>query len=341
MYFTPHLITRNSAGSITDLRSPKLWGPDVVIVPRGACSFRRVDLKSSGRNALQAARLRARKEVLPHEDKLRIVKDYRGLGAGIWSYASDIKAAARSLPESLARKPLDNGVRLVKCLEGLEGQVWAENSLVASRWWPSAPSPRQWQTFLMAAPVDEDALGMPAPIDVPFRKNFPIFDMDVEQAADLFSPAKLAFSGGIIGVCVMLYMGAQYMRYGNSLRSAQSQIAHMTESAGEILSQRRRALGNMEAARRFDVLGDPAIVLRGFDGLAQTLKGQGFYLRAVRIQDGEIEARVVGDISLNGPKFVERLEASPVLSAVSVTVGGDDILIIRAALGAQSQGAQP
>ncbi|PHR93586.1 MAG: hypothetical protein COA69_02810 [Robiginitomaculum sp.] len=312
-------------------------------MPRGQCSFRRVDLKSTGRNAILAARLRAYKEVLPHEDKVRVVKDQTGLGAGVWSYGStptqrDPDAIGASLPESLARQPLDNGVRLVSCFEGVEGQVWAGRSLVASRWWSSDPSARQWQTFLRAAPLESELetltgdMPQPKPEQVPFRSDLPLFEIDAERAVILFSPKKIALAGSFVGACIFLYLGTQYVRHTATLVGAARKMEHMSEATAQILSQRRRALANMSTARRSDVLGDVGRVLNGLDSLSQTLAGQGFVLRSVQVRDGEFEARIIGDTSLNGPGFVEKLEASVALQQVNVTPENNSVLHIRAQL---------
>lgn len=346
MYFTPRLISHNSTGQLVTLRSPILWGPDVYVVPRGQCSFRRVDLKSTGRNAMLAARLRAYKEVLPHEDKVRVVKDQNGLGGGVWSYGStstrrDPDANGASLPESLARQPLDNGVRLVSCFEGVEGQVWSGRSLVASRWWSSEPSARQWQAFLRAAPLELELealaggggdMPQPKPEQVPFRSDLPLFDIDAERAVILFSPKKIALAGSFVGACIFLYLGAQYVRHTATLVSAERKMEHMSEETAQILSQRRRALANMSVARRPDVLGDVGMVLNGLDSLSQTLAGQDFVLRSVQVRDGEFEARIIGDTGLNGPGFVEKLEASAALQQVSVTPENNSVLHISAQL---------
>jgi hypothetical protein len=46
---------------------------------------------------------------------------------------------AHAIPESALFSPLENGVRLISCLDGVEAQFWKNNELHASRWWQQSP----------------------------------------------------------------------------------------------------------------------------------------------------------------------------------------------------------
>ena len=344
MYFSPHLILHNSEGQNINLSAPKIWGPDVCIVPRARCSFRRVSLKVKGRNALLAAKLQASKEALPHENELRLVADREGLGAGIWTYGTryidGINAKnLRSLPESLIYIEMEQGVRLVQCCEGLEGQIWADSCLVASRWWPTEPHERQWQSFLRAAEFGNgqeiELQEKPAPVKLPYRKNIPLFDMDIKRAQLVFSPLKLSIGCGLVFGCAFAYSGAQYVRYKSGLAGIESKIAKISEEAELVLSHRRRALVNINVARQFGVIGDPVMILSGLDSLSQTLSDYELVLTSVTVADREFTAYVKGDVSVNGPEFVRRLESMPALSEVSVAEGGRGTLKVTAQLARQ------
>ncbi|MBL4591752.1 MAG: hypothetical protein JKY96_07310 [Phycisphaerales bacterium] len=294
---------------------------------------------------MQAARLRAFKEILPHENKVRIVRDDRGLGIGVWSYGNaDMQngppSNRRTLPESLIYQRMESGVRIVSCLDGVEGQIWAGRSLVASRWWSSVPTARQWQVFLRASPDEIDDLSQPAPVHVALRTDIPLFDLDPERLAVTFSPQEIMRMAGMVGACAFLYLGAQYVRHASTLAGTERKIDKLSVSTAHILSQKRRALANMAASERFEVLGDPAMVLNGLDSLSQTLAGQDFKVKLVQVRGGEFKARVEGDIAINGPEFVAKLEASVALSKVNVVSMGEEVLIVSADLEPVEQIAQ-
>src|SRR5690606_21704631 len=62
----------------------------------------------------------------------------------------------------------EDGAELLALAHGVEGRVWRQGRLVASRWWPAQPDPGAWRTFLRsagAATAADDP--MPAPLSAP------------------------------------------------------------------------------------------------------------------------------------------------------------------------------
>jgi hypothetical protein len=59
-------------------------------------------------------------------------------------------------PETFLREPppARDGLRVVKCLEGVEAQVWRDAALRATRWWPQAPDPEEAQGWLRSLGAD-------------------------------------------------------------------------------------------------------------------------------------------------------------------------------------------
>jgi len=60
------------------------------------------------------------------------------------------------VPETVLHPRLPTeGVQLVHCLEGVEGQIWQHGGLKGSRWWPHAPKAEQWYHFQRAHSLAE------------------------------------------------------------------------------------------------------------------------------------------------------------------------------------------
>ena len=57
------------------------------------------------------------------------------------------------------------GVRLLICRNGLEGQVWRDNVLLASRWWSKVPESSQWLAFTRSAGISQD-MQQPEPMQL-------------------------------------------------------------------------------------------------------------------------------------------------------------------------------
>ena len=84
------------------------------------------------------------------EGALAIAWDAAAARAALDTAELDAKDV-RLVPEVLLREPIDDGVRLIDGIDGVEAQRWQQRVLVASRWWPEAPSASEWRNFLHAA----------------------------------------------------------------------------------------------------------------------------------------------------------------------------------------------
>ena len=138
MLLKPHLFALSKEHRKEILQSGGLIGPKICIIPRSECTFRRMRLKGSGKSARQAVLMKVRKEALSQETQFHIIEDTTSDAAGIWSYSqptlnlnTDMNVyVGRTLPETIARQPLEHGVRLVNTLTGVEGQIWQDLSLI-------------------------------------------------------------------------------------------------------------------------------------------------------------------------------------------------------------------
>jgi hypothetical protein len=105
-------------------------------------------------------------------DVLAWIWDAERVGAALQEHNLN-PARVRVLPESLLHPPLGDAVALRACLEGVEGQVWREGGLAASRWWPRPPEPAEWIGFQRDAGVAPEAQvrGVPAPLEAPWLEQ--------------------------------------------------------------------------------------------------------------------------------------------------------------------------
>lgn len=63
----------------------------------------------------------------------------------------------RVWPETLLLAPRPDGPALQRCSLGVEGQVWRDGQLRASRWWPQAPDAAAWRNFQRSGGVPAHA----------------------------------------------------------------------------------------------------------------------------------------------------------------------------------------
>jgi hypothetical protein len=141
------------------------------VVPRAECQYRRMDFASlASRQRPAAARIAARRMDPRPGAALHIA--WTGPVAHAWSWTGSAPGIATGqagwIPESLLRAPpAGDGVRIVRQVDGFEGQHWRDGRLQASQWWQALPATDAWHRFVRAAGLGLDAIGMgvPAPVD--------------------------------------------------------------------------------------------------------------------------------------------------------------------------------
>ena len=72
--------------------------------------------------------------------------DAQRVEKGILSSKLQLKGTS-IVPETLLHRRQSQGAYLVACLEGYEGQVWRDDSINSSRWWPEPPATNEWINF--------------------------------------------------------------------------------------------------------------------------------------------------------------------------------------------------
>ncbi len=203
--FSPRRRWIDATGTVLDAGGP--LGPKEAVLPRSRATHRRFDFR-----ALPSARRRAALDLAvrhgapvpgsPHACR------WQGGVAHVWSpielldLEPDVVLVAES---SLVAAPASDGVRLVALRDGFEGQAWVDGQLIASRWWPDAPTDEAWQRFLRAA-------GRPIEGGTPAIESFVLSHTPWGEPHGrvAWSPAQLESAGWrVVAVLVALVVGWQ------------------------------------------------------------------------------------------------------------------------------------
>ncbi|NNM51350.1 MAG: hypothetical protein HKM02_03885 [Pseudomonadales bacterium] len=142
-------------GSLQLQRAGK--GKTIIILARSLCQFMCINLTkipSSSRRGMMD--LQVRKES-PFE-RTGHVMVWQAQHTLVWSWdLQRVEDALRAadidphkvvcIPESLFYPADEQGLRLLACQEGFEGQFWSDSVLMHSRWWSNPPSPHEWALF--------------------------------------------------------------------------------------------------------------------------------------------------------------------------------------------------
>jgi hypothetical protein len=226
------------------------------------------------------------------------------------------------IPESALRAPLEEGVRLVECTQGVEAQHWHGSSLLASRWWPAPPAPPDIQEFLqdLSGPPPE---GTHALAPLPFA-------LEHAPALTLSQPPGTALGGGRVesfayaALCLALglpalWMGAWEWQLRASGEKVRLELSQVSSASRE--QQAARALA-LQAASEWRVIAD----LQRFPGPLQQLSAlasalpdtSGASLREWDFSEGKARALFAFPApDVSGEEYVKAFERSGIFSNVA------------------------
>lgn len=200
-----------------------------------------------------------------------------------------------AIPELLVQRPMEAGVRLIRCLEGFEAQCWRAGQLHSSRWWPTAPSPEDWQTFLRAAGqrdelANAEALGsaaIPEPIEVeqaaaPWVKHHALQATGDNGQHQL--ERRLVFASSVLlalaaGAAAHQLQGAWQLEH-----DLKAQVSEFRSKAEKVLQVRDKAVGEAAAVQKLASFSATPQPLEVIAHLHETLARTG-----VQIKDMELE----------------------------------------------------
>jgi|WetSurMetagenome_2_1015567.scaffolds.fasta_scaffold05640_2 hypothetical protein len=153
-----------------------------------------------------------------------------------------------ALPETLLRPKLENGVQLLKCLDGVEGQIWKDNILIASRWWAEIPDIKIWQNFLRAY----NALEF---VDVPLQQTG-FLAQAWGKSRTAFRSSGLLQERWLVGVLSTIFLmalsweGVFVYKWQSAYSSLRKEIETLNEKANPILTAKTQTLNEQKHIER-------------------------------------------------------------------------------------------
>lgn len=177
----------------------------------------------------------------------------------IWDAAGQKRAAeemavkkARPIPETLLHPPASSdGMRLLSCLDGVEGQFWRDGRLRAARWWPAFPSAAEWTLFQRACqlpatplPAAPQALSWLEKPWLKAQRNLNLYRLD----------AKHKQLGWQLALCLLCaaagWQLAALWQWRSANAALREEIAALTAQVEPLLTAREKALDHQSAIER-------------------------------------------------------------------------------------------
>ena len=254
-------------------------------------------------------------------------------------------ARAKVIPETLLEPQLNSGLRLIATLEGAEGQVWAANTLAASRWWPAAPTSDEWLAFQRDAGVAEQ-VALPATpqraplLAEPWAKAASLDDyrvLDTRNERLVYAAALVFLSAATFWYCGHL------IKLGSAISAKRSELAELNSKAQPVITARNAAQAALLRAQGLLAIDPYPDQLALMAKVAEVLPKNGSYVKEWNYQDGKLKLTIAvpgGDTQSS--TLVNALQTAGPFNNVRAANGGDSkTLIFNMEINPRSDAAQP
>jgi hypothetical protein len=234
----------------------------------------------------------------------------------------------RATPESLLLEPLREGIRLCRCIDGVEAQVFQGGELVQSRWWPAPPDATEWINFQRSCgrqPLESipqpDADGA-----APRWLGEPWIHTDLLQT--LLDRPVLRIHQGLAAVAFLLALPTLWLLKSlvatdarvdaleREQQSVQSQASPLMQARDEAL----RGLGTLELVLA-QIDKPPPLPL--LSRLSRQLAGDGTVLRELEWRGVQLRVALTPAPGASRTAYVKALEAGGWLRQVHEVAAGE------------------
>jgi hypothetical protein len=294
------------------------------LVSRGLCRFFRVPLPPHADRSRQleaiALEIRRLSPFAQTGSHLHLAAGF----ASVWLWDEQATQAAgsragvdvarlRVLPETALRPAVPDGVRLVECLDGVEGQFWSGGGLSASRWWARLPDEHAWILFQRGAsvPPEQMAASVPPPrplgwLDRPWTRT---------RAASALGLPRLDLRLVAVGLAAVTlasygYQGAQYWRVREDAVALAREVAARSAEVDPILTARTQALDNLKAIRAQHDLAHYPSQLALIATVADLLPKDNSHLDDWVYDRGQLEISIADDQPIDVVRLVRAMGGS-------------------------------
>lgn len=275
--------------------------------------------------------------------------EWVGDRAMVWAWSKsqvlaldDAQPPRRCIPETLYRgQPQADGEELVAMAEGLEGRVWRDGVLVASREWTDQPVLQDWNEFRRGAGL-APASSIPEVMPYPLAERVWQSRRAAGNMGDILGQQRELLSmlaiGSVAAVLSALLVGAIALKV--SVWQVDRDIAQREQALGDVLAARDKAQADAAIARKLMTLRPPAGQIELL-ALVSPLMGGTWQLSQWRMADAdhlEVKAKMP---SADPRAIVAAWEKSGRFSEVSATGNGQNEIVVKARILRDVRGEGP
>lgn len=215
------------------------------------------------------------------------------------------------LPETLLRPSLQDGIRLMHCIEGFEGQVWQQGTLVHSRWWPHTPSAEDWLMFQRDASIAPEAQQHQPPAAQSSPLNAQPWLTTAGDRPDTNQNERLVVAAGILLLALpTFWYGINLYKTHQSKRHYQAALAQLKQQAEPIMQARGQALDYLVRIRSLHAITQYPEQLALMSKVAEVLPNDKSYLKEWNFQSGKLRITLALPNEIASSTLVSNLQSA-------------------------------
>ncbi len=256
--------------------------------------------------------------------------DAQRVEKGILSSKLQLKGTS-IVPETLLHRRQSQGAYLVACLEGYEGQVWRDDSIYSSRWWPELPATNEWINFQMDAGLMPERQSNEVPAALPLSLGEAAWARSAVLNGSAFYGDKAEqWIVPAIVLCLFtasMWYGAQWIKLQAAIRSQGKELEALSQQAAPIIEERGKALealGRIKLLQSLDPYPDQISLL---GKVAEALPMDGPYLKEWEFQNGKLKIQITSPNKLMSSDYIKLFESMELFKNVQAAPGGDPTVL--------------
>jgi len=220
-------------------------------------------------------------------------------------------AQTRVIPETLLHMPIVSGLRLANCMDGVEGQLWQDQYIIHSRWWPQAPTAEEWLAFQRDAGKTPDqeqrVLGGKDMVllKTPWAKSF---DLERGLGSTLPFEDRLVKGTVLLLAIFTVWQGIELVKTRQEIGKIKAESVLAEQSARPILEARGKSLDALARIESLQTINRYPAQLEMLARVANQLGKDGAYLNEWDFQNGKLKITIASANSLSSSFLVKKME---------------------------------
>jgi len=230
---------------------------------------------------------------------------------------------SRIIPETLLHPPQEEGLRLVRCIDGFEGQLWHCSVLERCRWWPHVPSAAEWLMFQRDSGVlpERQQAESPAAVSVPLGHQ-PWIGQNSIEASPINLKERLVLAGAAVVLLVpTLWYAVSLYKLEKHARNYRAELDNLQVQVIPIAKARGQALDLLARAREIESIKRYPQQLQMLSRFVVALPDDGTFFRFWDFHEGKLKVGLVSTHEIPVAEWVGNLQHAGLFQNVTSLPG--------------------